>query len=170
MTKPVDRLLLTSESQHLNSIYRSDWGDTLAPDWLWRGLHQTRRTPCLLLLCCHISPVYFSSFAVWQELLVSAAACHIRSWDVRKLNGSRWTWRKHFTWNKKCRHTSGTTERAVQDSRMWLYHRRLYFVYFFIYFLSCFHLFVFFWNISCSLSFFIRCAATLHIRWLNAPP
>ena len=38
-----------------------------------------------------------SSFAIWQEPLVSAAACHIQSGDVRKLNSSRWTSRKTLT-------------------------------------------------------------------------
>lgn len=49
------------------------------------GLHQSRRTSCSLLLCCHISPVYFSSFVVWQESLVSAAAVT----SVHEMLGSR---------------------------------------------------------------------------------
>lgn len=82
-------VFFTSDAEHLkwfltergNSIWGSDGRDVLVPDWLWRGLHQRRMT-CMLLLCCHISPVYFFSFAVWQEPLVSAAACHINSRDV----------------------------------------------------------------------------------------
>lgn len=84
------------------------------------GLHQSRRTSCSLLLCCHISPVYFSSFVVWQESLLSAAAVT----SVHEMLGSRMAAdqrggnihrRKWFTWNQKSRHTSGKTE---QDSRI----------------------------------------------------
>lgn len=103
----VKMVFLTSDAERLkwfltqrgNSIWGSDGRDVLVPDWLWRGLHQQRMT-CMLLLCCHISPVYFFSFAVWQEPLVSAAACHINSRDVM---GNRTAVRKpsqqkHFTW------------------------------------------------------------------------
>lgn len=46
-------------------------------------LHRLWRTSCFLL-CFHVSPVNSSLPAVWQETLVSAAACHVCSPDERQ--------------------------------------------------------------------------------------